>query len=288
MINANVKNLILNLWFALSFIFLPVFLKCQDTVSFQNIEDPTLHSYIMLNTSFTNNNIDYRLGVSEKMPSLFNNINYFHKSGLYTGVSLSNYFHDSLQSADYDIVLGYQKYFDNGFDFDINYTWHNFSGSSIMQVIDYNHAFDLMSSYEVRNNYFTTDFSMLAGQQGINYFLNFDIIHFITFYNVLNENDVLMINPSISLSFGTDNWVYSDLSSDEQTNVFQSLESMGYSYQNFSYQSINIFVPVSYGIGNFYFSLSGLYRFMGGKFKTLGMASGFGMMASVTCFINFK
>ncbi len=271
----------------MAMLLIPVLLKSQDTTNYRTEKETEKFSSLMCNGSFTNNNLEYLVGITEKIPTIFSDATYFHKTGLYCGGGISNYLDDTLQSSDYDIEAGYQKYFDNGFDIDISYTWHRFSGNDLLQGIDYNHAFDLMLSYDLNNTYLTSDFYYLAGPEPNNYFFDFDIARFITFDEIFSKHDVFMFNPAISFSFGTDHWIYEDMDAEEKSVLLSNLSSAGYAYETFSYQGINFFLPLSYGIKNFYISLSGLYRVPGGKFKYLGWEPRFGFMVSLTYFLNF-
>ncbi|MDD3740178.1 MAG: hypothetical protein PHH30_02965 [Bacteroidales bacterium] len=271
------------------FITISGYLMGQDTISNSSIiDDSTQYSYLMINSGFSYNKLEHSVNITEKIPSIFNKIDYYHKSGIYLGGSFSNYFSDSLQSFEYEILAGFQKYYDNGFDFDISYAWHDFNGNTKLEGINYTHSFDIYSGYEFKNNYLSSDFNLLIGENNVNYFLDIDISRFISFDDVLLKNSVLMINPTLSFAFGTDYWVYSDLTIENKTQLQNFLSNRGYSYNNFCFQGINIMLPISYGINNLFFTFSGIYRIPSRKFKFIGMESGFGTMISLTYFYNFK
>lgn len=244
-------------------------------------------SSLMLNVSFTNNNLEYLTGVTEKIPTLFSNISYFHKSGLYAGFGYSNYFSDSVQSNEYNIEAGFQKYFDNGFDFDISYGWHKYDGDTILQGIDYDHSLSFMMGQDIEKFYISSSLLYTNGVTN-NYFLDIGISRSIQFDQVFSKNDVLMINPTLSLSFGTDNWLYESMTSDEKTLALASLKSAGYNGESLGYEGFDIFIPISYGINNIYLTASWLYKIPGAKYEFLGWENQSGFMFSLTYFLNFS
>ncbi|MBN2778688.1 MAG: hypothetical protein JXR36_13665 [Bacteroidales bacterium] len=281
------KKLRMFLYFLILLVGVPKYFMGQDTINTIAVADTMEYSYLMINSGFSYNKLDHSIDISEKIPSLFNRINYFHKSGIYFGGSFSNYFSDSLQSFDYDFLAGFQKFYDNGFDFDLSYSWHKFNGNTKLEGINYNHSIDINGGYDFNNNYLSSDFNVYIGENDVNYFLDIDFTRFISFDDVLLKNSVLMINPTLSFALGTDYWVYSDLTLETQTQLQTSLYNKGYSYNNFCYQGINLMLPISYGINNLYFTFSGIYRIPSRKFKFIGMESGFGTMISLTYFYNF-
>jgi len=259
----------------------------QDTLSATVAADTSEFSYLMINSGFSYNKLEHSVNISEKIPSLFNKIDYYNKSGIYFGGSFSKYFSDSIQSFEYDFLAGFQKFYDNGFDFDLSYAWHKFNGNTKLQGINYNHSFDINGGYDFKNNYLSSDFNMFIGENNVNYFLDIDITRFISFDDILLKNSVLMINPSLSFAFGTDYWVYSDLTLENQTKLQTFLSNKGYSYNNFCFQGINLMLPISYGVNNLFFTFSGIYRIPSKKFKLIGLEPGFGTMISLTYFYTF-
>ncbi len=240
----------------------------------------------MFNGSFTNNNLQYLTGVSEKIPTLFSDVLFIHKSGCYAGSNFSNYFGDTLQSFEYELQAGYQKYFNNGFDIDISYAWHRFSGNTLLEGLNYDHALSMLLGYEINNFYLSPDISYMIGNSN-NLFFNMDISRFITVENIFTSNDVFLANPTISFSLGTDHWIYEDLDDTEKNEWFNYLDQAGYAYETFAYQSLNLSLPVSYGIKNIFVTASWLYRIPGAKFKYLGWKARSGFMVSATYFLNF-
>lgn len=267
---------------------IPNFLYSQN--SKDNTTNETLEeefSSVMFNVSYTSNNMEYLTGVTEKLPTLFATISYFHKTGLYTGIDYSSSSGDSLNSHEYSLQAGYQKYFDNGFDIDLSYSWHNFSGDSLLDGINYNHSIDLSAGIEAGKFYLSGNGSYKLGTTN-NFFSELSLSRFIQIDKIFTKHDVLMINPGISISFGTDYWLYENMSLTEKQTTFAELENQGYSYENFSYEGFTIFLPVSYGIKNIYLTGSWLYKIPGNKYEYLGWENQSGIMFSLTYFLNFN
>jgi hypothetical protein len=272
--------------FIIILVFFPFYTFCQNNET--NNKDNTIEEFssLMLNLSYTSNNMDYLSG-SEKIPTLFTNASYFHKSGVYIGGTYSSYFSDTIPSSELDLEVGYQKYFENGFDIDLSYSWHNFNGDSLLEGINYDHSVTLMLGQELGKFYLSGDLNYKLGKTN-NFFFDLNFSRSIQIDGLFSTNDVLLINPGISLSFGTDYWLYENMSNSEKTSTFSSLKSSGYSYESLSYEGFNIYIPVSYGIKNIYLTASWLYKIPGDKYKFLGWENQSGFMFSLTYFLNFS
>ncbi|MBI9052772.1 MAG: hypothetical protein JEY96_03080 [Bacteroidales bacterium] len=271
-------------------LFFPNHVKSQIDTSKTSIEQDSNqenYSSAILNVSYTNNNIEYLTGESENIPSLFSSISYFHKSGVYGGFGYANYFGDQTTSYDYDIAAGYQKYFKNGFDFDLSYTWHKYSGDTILEGFNYDHAINFILAYDINNFYFTADLTYYLGETK-NYAFDLNFSRFFTINKILFKNDALYISPSLALSFGTDFWLYEGLSGSEKTSLLSSLKQSGYSYETFSYESFNFYLPISYGIKNTYITFSWLYTIPSKKYEYIGWQKQSGFMLSLSYFLDFS
>jgi hypothetical protein len=270
-------------------LLIPVLSFSQNTEnsdSLASIDDENFSS-IMLNLSYTQNDLEYLSGATKKIPTLFSSATFFHKTGFYFGGGYSAYFNDSIESYEYDMETGYQKYFDNGFDIDLSYRWHQFSGDSLLEGLSYDHLVSLMTGWEVDNFYFSSNLSYTKGNTQ-NYFFDIGIARFIQFSQLFFDTDVLLLNPNISASFSTDNWLYEGMPPEEKTETITYLKSYNYSTETFGYESFDFFLPVSYGIKNTYLTVSWLYRIPGQKYKLLGWENQSGFMFSLTYFFNFK
>ena len=285
------RSLKLNhLKFVLLFILIPFYANSQsesDTTTNINSNDIEDFSFIMINASYTNNNLEYLTGVTEKIPTLFTNLSYVNKTGLYLGGSYANYFNANTQTFEYNIEAGFQKYFDNGFDIDLYYSKHEFSGDTLLAGLNYDHSINFSTGVDLDGFYLSADLSYLLAKKN-NFFLDINFSRFIQINKILFKNDLILINPSISLAFGTDYWIYDNMTPIERSNLANDLRINGFSYNSFSYEGFDIFIPVSYGMNNTYLSFSWLYRIPGDKYKYLGWENQSGFMISLTYFLNFS
>ncbi len=259
----------------------------KDTINNYTAQENENFSSTIFNISYTNNNLEYLTGVTEKIPTLFSNISYIHKSGIYAGCSYSNYFNDSIKTNEYTLQAGYQKYFANGFDIDMSYGMHKFSGDSLLMGLDYKHSLNLMLGYEIDKFYFSGNLTSMFGETN-NLFFDFSLSHSIQLKHIFFKNDICLINPTVSLTFGTDSWIYENMATDEKLTLFSDLSLYGYSHDKFSYEGFNIFLPISYGLNNTYFTFSWLYRIPSSKYEFLGWEKQSGIMLSLTHFLNFN
>jgi len=241
----------------------------------------------MINICYTNNDLEYITESTEKIPTLFSNISYLHKSGFYTGFGYSSYFNNEIQSQEYDLNGGYQKYFDNGFDVDLSYNWHKFNGDSLLEGLNYDHSGSMMLGWEIEKFYFSSELLYTKGKSN-NFFFDIGISRYFQIEKLFTKNDLLMISPTLSVSFGTDNWLYDDMTYDEKMLTLNDLGSAGYSGESFSYEGFDIFIPISYGIKNTFFTFSWLYKIPGNKYEYLGWQKQSGIMFSLTYFLEFK
>jgi len=242
---------------------------------------------LMINICYTNNDLEYITESTEKIPTLFSNISYFHKSGFYAGFGYSSYFSNEIQSQEYDLNGGYQKYFENGFDVDLSYNWHKFNGDSLLEGLNYNHSASLMFGWEVEKFYFSSELLYTNGKTN-NFFFDVGISRYFQIEKIFTKNDVIMISPTLSISFGTDNWLYDDMTYNEKLLTLNDLKSAGYNSESFTYEGFDIFIPISYGINKTFFTFSWLYKIPGNKYDYLGWQKQSGIMFSLTYFLEFK
>ncbi len=276
------------------FILIPFYANSQTesetTADTTSVND---FSFLLINASYTNNNLEYLANVtdltyvSEKIPTLFTNFSYVNKTGLYVGGSYANYFNANTQTYEYDVEAGFQKYFDNGFDIDLYYSKHEFSGDTLLEGLNYDHSINFSAGVDVGKLYLSMDLSYLMAQTN-NTFLDINLSRLIQIDKILFENDVLLINPSIALAFGTDYWIYEGMTPLEKYYTSINLRMNGFSSNSFSYEAFDIFIPVSYGVGSTYLSFSWMYRIPGDKYKLLGWENQSGFMVSLTYFLNFS
>jgi hypothetical protein len=242
-------------------------------------------SSLMLNLSYTNNNLEYISGATENLPTIFTNITYFTKWGIYTGVDYSKSFGDSIDCYDYSLQAGYQKYFNNGFDIDLSYSWHTYKGDSLLEGINFDHSIDAQMGYEISKFYISANGSYKIGKTD-NIFAELSLSRFIDIQNIFSKQDILMINPNIAISFGTDYWLYENMTLSEKQSAFADLNSLGYSYENFSHEGFTFYLPITYGINNIYLTASWLYKIPSNKYDYFWENQS-SFMFSLTYFLNF-
>lgn len=270
------------LTFIIFFLYPYLLFSQTDTTAYEDN-----YNSFMLNLSYTNNNLENLSGTIEKVPTLFTNLSFFHKTGFYTGIAYAGYYGDNSKAYDYDIGFGFQKFFNNGFDIDFNYDWHQYSGDTILEGFNYEHSLNLSSGVDIDKFYLNSDISYYIGNtSNLNLDINFS--RFIIINKIFSQFDALYINPTISVSFGTDYWMYEDMAASEKNALFADLKKTGYNYETFSYESFNIFIPISYGIKNTYVTFSWIYKMPGAKYEYLGWENQSGFMFSLSYFLNMS
>ncbi|NOQ24931.1 MAG: hypothetical protein GQ564_06160 [Bacteroidales bacterium] len=287
MISLNLNHLKI----VLLFLLIPFYANSQNTIDTTSTTTPIINedfSFLMINASYTNNNLEYLTGVTENIPILFTTLSYVNKSGIYVGGSYANYFNANTQTYDYSIDAGFQKNFNKGFDIDLYYSKHGFSGDTMLEGLNYDHSLNASMGVDLKKFYLSADFSYLLMPKDNNSFLNINLSRSMQVSKVFFKTDVLIINPTISATFGTDYWIYEDMTDLEKNETALALQSNGFSYNTFSYEGIDLFIPISYGINNTYLSFSWLYRIPADKYKLLGWENQSGFMISITQFLNFS
>lgn len=239
----------------------------------------------MLNLSYTSNNLEYISGATEDLPTIFANITYFTKWGFYAGFDYSKSFGDSVDCNEYSLQAGYQKYFNNGFDIDLSYSWHTYKGDTLLEGINFDHSIDALMGYEISKFYISANGSYKIGKTE-NIFVELGLSRFIEIQNIFSKQDILLINPTISLSFGTDYWLYENMTLAEKQSTFTDLKSLGYSYESFSYEGFDLYLPVTYGIKNIYLTASWMYKIPSNKYDYFWENQS-SFMFSLTYFLNF-
>ena len=157
----------------------------------------------------------------------------------------------------------------------------------MLEGINYDHSLNISSGIDVGKLYLSANLSYLLATKN-NTFLTINLSRSIQIDKILFKNDVLLINPSISLAFGTDYWIYRNMTLLERYSTWTNLRMNGFPYNSFSYEGFDIFIPISYGIKSTYLSFSWMYRIPGDKYKYLGWENQSGVMLSLTYFLNFS
>ncbi len=234
-----------------------------------------------LNYSTQNTNIDV-----EDSPSFMSSLYYTSASGFTAQTSVTTYRLSSPLTYEYDLAVGYEKYFDCGIDLGFSVGLHGFVGDTEMRGIDYSKMINANIGYDFGVFDISTDFSSLIGESR-NLFVDFSISKYIGFEKLFLKNDNLSFSPTLSLSFGTDRWVFEDLSTPQKRLLERRLTADRIGYNNFSVTSTDVMLPVSYDIGNLSFSALWMYSFMSEKYKSLGMENRSSLVFSVSYMFNF-
>lgn len=283
-------------------------LQLADSLQFI---DPVLtidenFSFFMLDFSFTNNKTNTKSQTTESVPALFSDISFLHKSGLYTDLMSTNFTGIDSLSYDIDIMFGYQNsYFKDLLDIDLNYRYHKYTGTSDFESIEYNHAFYLSSGITCNMIYLYADGDFYLDNE--NYFTDFGLSLLIDFDDVLFKNDFILLQPSLSLTYGSDYWLYdinktyaenflipviidpyfrkrgqsiNNLSSDEI--IQRYFEYQRISTNTYSYQNLDFLIPITYGINGISFSFTWMYYNPSRKLKVFRMGEQSGYIISLS------
>jgi hypothetical protein len=244
-------------------------------------------SYMTFDVSLTSNNFGSSNQTEVTIPALFADISYYHKSGLYAGFMPVRYLNVSQTSYDMDFNLGFGKYFDSGFYLDANYLNHNYHGDSTLIGINYVHGANLSINYTYNGMYLFFDGSATFGVTQ-NYFLDLGLGYYASFQNIFTPNDNLSLFPMISLSFGTDAWLFDDLTFWETYQTKVLLKVNGYQWDTFDLQMLTLSAPLTYYLGNFSAGFTYLYSIPGSKYEALSWEKQSAFMLSVGYMLNFK
>lgn len=282
--------------FIVSLFILQCFMNLQlvNSLQAQNVGSDSIYSdtiveefasYFSFDLSYTNNNLATSSLQVLNSAATMADISFYHKSGLWA--TLFPVFYHSAEEVSYDLdaLLGYQYFFNSGFDINAYYSHHTFVGDSAYRGIDYQHSFNLSLGYEFKGLYTYIDGYTLETE---NYFLDAGIGYYKEFNVGKKRQNYLSLFPLISISSGTDAWIYNDLLPSEMYSTAILLKSKGYNWNSFDIQSIDLMLPVSYSHGNITASISYLFSVPTNKYKLLGWENQSGLMLSVNYLLNLK
>lgn len=165
---------------------------------------------LMISISYTTNNTDNKNLLDIKMPSLIGDIYFFSKSGLWSSFAYTSYLEANTNTYETELSLGYQKYLFENLDIDLSYSWYQFKGDTLYSGIDYNHKIVLSTGIDIDPISVYIDNSVLFGNSK-NYFLDFSVSLNLDWDNLFTSNDNLMFSPTIMSSFGTNNYIITDI-----------------------------------------------------------------------------
>ncbi|PLX23112.1 MAG: hypothetical protein C0597_01405 [Marinilabiliales bacterium] len=270
----------------------------SDSIDYSDIE----FNFYMLDFHYTNNKIKSKGSNPDiTIPAFISDFTFLHKTGVKTGVMLTNYTNADTLSYDLDFLLGYQKdFFNNKLDVDLSYMYHNFTGMNDFKGLNYNHIVNVSSGFTYKMIYFYADATFHLDDK--NYFLDLGYTSNIDFESILVKDDYLFILPTVSVTFGTDYWLYDiyepyienflipylhyrgyptyNLTTEDL--VERYLQNQGLSTNTFSYQGIDFLLPITYGIGSVSASFSWMYYIPSDKLKAFGLKDQSGYIVSLS------
>lgn len=261
-------------------------------------------NFVMLDFTFTNNKQITREQASENTPAFIGDFSFLHKSGIYSGLNYTSFFNTDTTSYDLEFTFGYQKdLFNDKFDLDINYNYHKYKGVDDYKGIDYNHTLNLNIGYTYKIMRMYADADIYLDNE--NYFTEFGVSNTIDFDNVFTQGDFIFIQPTISVGYGTDYWLYDiykdfienninyfkyylynrgyqvvDLDAREAFDLY--LESQGINSNTFTYQGLDFMIPITYGYGSVSLTLAWMYSIPSDKLKFFGLTEQSGYIVSLS------
>ncbi len=312
MINTTKKSLILKLF--LRFNNLSLLLLWSSFISTAQISVPdstaicdscfteTEFSFFMLDFNYTSNTIKAKgTRPDESVPAFISSANYLHKTGLTTDIMFTNYSAADSFSYDLEFQIGYEKsLFNEHIDLGLNYQYHNYSGTTEYQGIDYHHAIHLSTGLNYEMLYVYADGIYYMDNK--NYFNDFGLTLSLDFENILFKNDFLFLMPTTSFTFATDYWLYELYTPYIENYIIPYLRYRGYATLNltseqimesymlnngvstntYSYQGVDFLIPLTYGINNISVSFSWMYYIPSEKLKLFQMKEQTGYIISLS------
>ncbi|MCK9208748.1 MAG: hypothetical protein M0P66_16670 [Salinivirgaceae bacterium] len=263
-------------------------LKAQETkvdsLTVENEEQEDF-SYFIVDEGYTNNNLSNSQLKDSAVASLLTDVSFCHKSGLFVSLMPSYYMNASTRSYDLDASLGFLKSFGFGLDVSAQYTYHHYSGDTLLLGIEYQHAIGVSVGYSVKGLTVGVDGNALLGISN-NYFITPSLGYYLGFDDLVFEDDYFTFFPNMSATFSTDYWLYDNLGPLKQWNLERNLIRLGFPTKTMSLQSFDLMVPLSYSVGNFTFSASYMYSIPSDKYKKLTWNEQSSVLVSLSYMIN--
>lgn len=241
---------------------------------------PESTNLLMFSFSYTSNNMKTKNYEYDRIPALLTDINYFHKNGLTGSLNYTNYHRADQNTYETEIQLGYQKNIFPNLILNTYYARRVFSGDTTFEGLAQKNTLGLNATYNWKFLDMQISNSYLNGKSD-NYFLDLDLSLSLDFDNIFTKNDFILFNPTLSITFGTDYWVFQNLSPNYERIVVHYLERHDFESHLFEHQSINLFIPVVYNIGNMGFMLNWYYSWPSAKLAKLSWEEQSGVMFSV-------
>ena len=253
----------------------------KDSIPSENNIGTAKFDFLMIGVSYTNNNIKYKsLDNKTKIPSKGSDLIFYHHSGFWGSINYTNYFNASSSTYETEFRAGYQHTFLDFIDIDLNYGYHHFTGDKNYEGITYNHT--VKGSLNINSKYVSlnSDFYSMHGLSN-NYFIDLAPTFNLDFDNILFKNDFFLFNPSVSLSFGTDDWIFEPFTELQRRGRIRYLTHLGYKTGNFDYQGLSFYLPIIYSFYNVSFSFSWFYNLPSDKLRAINWDDQSGVLFSI-------
>ncbi len=247
----------------------------SDTINTTEVTD-----LLMLSISYTSNNMKTKNYEYNRIPAFLTDINFFSKYGFTSSLNYTNYHNAAQYTYEAEIQIGYQKIFFTDFTLSTYYARRKFVGDTTYEGLAQKNTLALSAAYNWKFLDLQITNSYLNGKSD-NYFLDLDLGISIDFDNVFSKKDFILFNPTVSTTFGTDHWVFQNLNPNYERIVIKYLERNNFKAHQFEYQSISLFIPIIYNIGNMGFMFNWFYSWPSAKLAKLSWDEQSGVLFSV-------
>ncbi len=278
----NCHNILISNKIYLFFLFLLLTNQnfAQENQKSDSLSNTETSNLLMLSLSYTSNNMKTKNYEYDRIPAILTNISFFSKKGFFGALDYTNFYLAKQNTYEAELQFGYQKSFFKNLHLQTSYARRTFVGDTTYEGLAQKNTLALDANYTWKFLDFQVSNSFLNGKSN-NYFLDLDLSASIDFDNLLTENDFLLINPTVSTSFGTDNWIFQNMSPAFENIVVNYLSRNGFESHTFEYQSFNIYVPIIYNIGNLGFMFNWFYSWPSAKLSKLSWQDQSGVLVSV-------
>jgi len=213
-------------------------------------------------------------------------LSFYHKSGLWVS-ALPVYYHNTTETSyDIDLMLGYQRFFKKHIELSAYYTYHHYQSSSDFNALNYHHSADLSLGFDFSWLYLYAEGYSYYGKTN-NYFTDLGLSFYYSTPPIFGNNDYLSLMPILSVSFGTDDWFFEDMSDWEERYYLTLFKKEGYKTQNFGFYCLNLNIPVIYQIDDISISATYDYSIPAEKYKVVDWQNQWGLMFSLAYTLNF-
>lgn len=254
--------------------------KAQELTAADSVNSYEPTNLLMFSMSYTSNNMKTKNYEYDRIPALLMDVNYFSKKGFTGAINYANYYNALQNTYEAEFQIGYQKEVFSNFTINAHYARREFVGDTTYEGLAQKNTLDLAFAYTWKFVDLEATNSYLNGKSD-NYFLDLDLSLSFDIDHLLFKNDFLLVNPTLSATFGTDYWVYQNLTPKFENAVIHYLNNHGFESKRFEYQNISVFIPVVYSVGNFGFMFNWFYSWPSAKLAQLSWKDQTGVLVSV-------